>query len=222
MKTNRRLFNVFSIAVMCEIVLLRLPVIAEGIDHLVPDYSGIFSNQKDLATEERIRKALRLQNENVPQERDAIVEIVNGKDSGESMDWVLILDRPTEESKPRHLFELEMRIASDKEGAAPVSWRIAIEKDLAQLFHRIVVKAVQDAHYPSPDKTLALTAQWYRCHDNNVQSRTAVVPAFMAPGGRLQAMSLAVTFAARWVRSEGKDEEMKRRFRQELEKIDTR
>jgi hypothetical protein len=211
---NNRPLTVASLALtFASLFFHKQGVAAEGIDHLVPAQSAVFCEQRELERYLHIRKALRLDDEGVPGGRDALVEVVTGKSDGEKTDSLLSLDRKMDEHSTRSRFWLEWREASDDGIAAPKSWKIEIDKELAEAVHSVWTKAVRDAHFPEPTKTFIPTSQWFRCHTDKEGYRCAVMPAFITPDGRLQAMSWAVVFAAKWVKSEAKNEEMKKRFR---------
>ena len=109
---------------------------------------------------------------------------------------------------------------SSNDGNAPTAWKLELNSEVALRFHRVWTKAIREARNPETGPALLRAGLWFRCHTDKEGFHTAAMPYGASANGRLQAMSLAVIFAARWVKSEGKDEEMKKRFTNELAKVE--
>ena len=224
MKIKMRVFTIVNIALLFGCIFYhRQGIAAGGIDHLIPADSTVFCEVWELDEAIRIRKALHLDDAFVEGGREALLEIVTGRTGVEPVDSLLSLNRKRDDSTKRSHFVLEWREATLDSITVPKSWKVEIARELAETIHEIWTKVINHAHNAEPTKTSYYGAgQWFRCYTEKGGSRTAVMPAFIASDGRLQAMAFSVVYAAKWVKSEGKDQEMKKRFREELEKIASR
>ena len=216
MKIGKRNSNLLrSIFLLAGFVSFDTALGERFIDHLLPGHATVFVNQSDLEESLRIQKALNLDDEG----RDALIEIVSGRTEVEPLDVLLSLNRKSEDYGTHSTYVLECRLSNSARGAPPTAWTLRIDQKLAVKMQKRIGGLIREAHEPVPSKANLRSNRWLRSHDDREGFYTAAIPAFYVREGRLQALGLAVLYAAKWVKSEGTDEDMKRRFLRELDKL---
>ncbi len=195
---------------------------AEGNDHLFPEQAAVFSGKSKLEDCLRIQKVLKLDDD-----RDAVVEIVRSRGDSDFTgisDWLISLNREVEDANVRQVerryhYFLELRLSSKDGSGDPRSTKIEVEKEIAEPFEKSFRQAIVNAHIPESGKTFLGASQWLRCHSDQEGYHSAVMPAFVTPGGNLAVMVRLIDLVETWLSSGGKDQEMKKRIRESLEKL---